>query len=63
MQKTKEPLSISFPSWLIEVVNMYCLKHDLAVSQLVVRAVRRYILQKLDDPDFWEEFYNKNFKE
>jgi len=63
MQTTKEPLSISFPSWLIEVVNAYCLKHDLAVSQLVVRATRRYILQKLDDPDFWNQFYNKTFDE
>jgi len=50
-----EPISITLPGWLISAIDDFCLKNDFNRSQLVARAIREYLLRKMDKPDFWEQ--------
>ena len=48
-----ETISISLPTWLIDVLDQVCEKHDFSRSNFVKRATRKYLLLKMDDPELW----------
>lgn len=55
--KTTETISISMPSWLLELIDIQCQKTDLPRSALITRAVRKYLLTQSDNPTIWKEIY------
>ncbi len=60
LPKNTEAVSVSFPSWLIEQIDGYIERNDYSRSQLVTIAVRQYLWRKLEDPEHWEQEYNKS---
>lgn len=55
-----ENTSIAFRESLLKRLDLYCAKKDLNRSQVVSKAVRRYLAAELaDDPEFWDEYYDK----
>lgn len=56
--KTTEPVTISMPVWLIELIDAHATKTDLSRSAIITRAVRRYLLVQNDEPTLWKEMYD-----
>ena len=55
-----ENVSVSMQPALVKRLEKYCFKHDLQKSQVISKAVRRFLAgQMADDPSFWEEVYDK----
>ncbi len=55
-----ESVSISMQTALIKRLEKYCFKHDLQKSQVISKAVKRFLAgQMADDPDFWEQLYDR----
>lgn len=55
-----EPVSVSIQSSLVKRLEKYCFKHDLQKSQVVAKALKRFLAgQMADDPGFWDEVYDK----
>lgn len=52
-----ENVSVSMPSWLIEELDNFCNQNDYTRSNFVCRAVRKYLLAKMDSPGLWKEVY------
>lgn len=48
LPKSTETTSISFPAWLIELVDDYVGKSDLTRSAFITRLIRKYLLLKYD---------------
>jgi len=48
-----ETISISIPSDLLLDIDIYCERYDYTRSKFISRAVRKYLLQKLDSPALW----------
>lgn len=57
LPKSTESISISVPTWLLEEVDAYAYRSDWNRSALFVRAIRQYLLTKMDSPALWEQFY------
>ena len=58
--KTTENISISLPSWLLEIVDYHCDAHDFNRSSLIKRAVKQYISRKRsEDVSFWDAEYKR----
>ena len=58
LPKGTESISISVPSYLIELMDGYAAKNDLTRSGFIVRSVRKYLLMvAFDDPHVWEALY------
>ena len=59
LPKNTEAVSVSMPSWLIELVDDYAGKHDFTRSSLITRAIRKYLsLKIMDSPELWERVYH-----
>lgn len=57
---TNETVSVSLQPALIKRLERFCFKHDLQKSQVVAKALRRFLAGELaDDPEFWDEIYDK----
>jgi len=57
---SKESMSVSINTNLIPRLSRYCFKKDLNVSQVVVKAVKRFLAAEMaEDPAFWDEVYDK----
>jgi metal-responsive CopG/Arc/MetJ family transcriptional regulator len=61
LPRNTENITISMPSWLIESVDEYCSRNDFSRSRLISRAVRKYLLLKIDSPELWRHLYDKKF--
>lgn len=58
-----ETISISLPSWMIDVIDETCHRKDFTRSCLIKRSLKRYLLAQNDTPEMWEELYNRLMKE
>lgn len=56
--KTTEPVTISIPVWLIELIDSHATKTDRSRSAIITRAVRLYLLAQSDEPAIWKEMYD-----
>jgi metal-responsive CopG/Arc/MetJ family transcriptional regulator len=54
-----ETISISLPTWMIEILDEACHQKDFTRSCLIKRALKRYLLSKNDTPAMWEELYTR----
>lgn len=55
-----ENISISIPEPLLVRVDKYGLRQDLTRSQIISRAIRRFLAAELaDDPAFWTTLYDQ----
>lgn len=61
LPKSAESISISLPSWLIEMVDAYAASNPLEPnrSQVIQRALRRFLLAESDSPAVWHELYRR----
>jgi metal-responsive CopG/Arc/MetJ family transcriptional regulator len=57
LPKTTENVSISVPTWLLEVIDRYCDENDFTRSKLISRAIRKYLILKMDNSSLWERLY------
>ncbi len=57
-----ETISISLPSWLIEILDETCHRKDFTRSCLIKRSLKRYLLAQNDTPELWEELYDRLMK-
>jgi len=57
-QKT-ETLSISLPTWMIEMLDEICLNKDFSRSSFIKRSIKRYILHHCDSPQLWQKVYDE----
>ena len=54
-----ETASFSLQIALLDELEKYCIAHDLQKSQVVGKALRRFLASEMGDTsDFWEELYN-----
>ena len=58
MNKASENISVSLPSWLIEIIYYFCEQHDYNRSTLVQTALKHYILTKRNCPAVWQQIYD-----
>lgn len=54
-----ETISVSLPTWLIDLLDEVCVRKDFSRSCFTKRAIKQYILHQIDDPDLWEQIYTK----
>ncbi len=59
LSQKSETLSISLPTWLIEMLDEVCLNKDFTRSCFIKRAIKRYILHQCDSPDLWQKVYDE----
>ena len=57
-----ETISVSLPSWLVEVLEETCRVQDFTKSCLIKRALKRYLLDKNQSPELWEALYGQTMK-
>lgn len=54
-----ETASFSLQITLLDNLEKYCTAHDLQKSQVVAKALRRFLAAEMgDSSDFWEELYD-----
>lgn len=60
LPKASESISISLPSWLLEILDYYSATNPLEPnrSQVIQRALRRYLLAESDSPAVWQKLYD-----
>lgn len=54
-----ESISISLPGWLIDLLDHTCEVQDFSRSTFIKRALKRYLLDKNQDPDLWTTLYER----
>ncbi|GAH10128.1 unnamed protein product [marine sediment metagenome] len=60
--RTSENISVTIPSWLVEVTEEFCKRHDYTKSGLIRRALKHYIAARRQyDHDYWIQVYNEYF--
>ena len=59
LSNTSENISVSLPSWLIEIMDHICEYHDLSRSNLVKRALKKEILFRAENPTIWKVVYKE----
>ncbi len=57
LNKSTENISISLPSWLIEVLDEIIEDKDFSRSSFCKRAIKKYLLYQIEDPILWGEIY------
>jgi len=55
-----EGVTISMPGWLLDEIDSARARLDQQRSDFIRKAVRLYILQLKDTPEFWKEYTKKN---
>ena len=63
LSKKSEQVSISLPSYLVEIMTHYCEENDFTVSGLIQRALKKYLSSHLDSKKVWETIYDEIRKE
>ena len=59
-QSPSESVCASLQSSLLNRIDKYSQKKDLTRTQVISKAVRRFLAAELgDDPDFWDAFYDR----
>lgn len=53
-----ETISISVPSWLVELVKRHCDLTGMSVSGLFCKAAKLLLLSALDKPSAWKQIYH-----
>jgi len=54
-----ETASFSMQITLLDQLDKFCIKHDLQKSQVINKALRRFLAAEMgDNPDFWETLYS-----
>lgn len=57
---TTENISISIKTSLLHRTDRFCSRHELQRSQVVAKALKRFLASELaDDPAFWDHIYDK----
>jgi len=61
LNETKENISCSMESWIIDVMDHCCKILDINRSQIITRAVKYYCVDKLikSHPELWRSVYGK----
>jgi metal-responsive CopG/Arc/MetJ family transcriptional regulator len=59
LSKKTETISISLPSWMIELMDETCHRQDFSRSCFVRKSLKKYLLAKNDSPDLWESLYDR----
>lgn len=59
LPRNSEQISISLPTWLIELVDEHCCKNVIGRSSFFQRAIRHYLLHEHDDVTVWESLYRQ----
>ena len=55
-----ENISISLPGNLIDLLDSACDRYDFTRSNLMKRALKKYLAQKYaNSPEFWDEAYQR----
>lgn len=57
LAKNTETVSISIPSWIVELIDRYCAERDMSRSAVITRATRQFLLVHQDSPATWERIY------
>jgi len=59
LNNSSEPVSVSLPGWLIEILDDICERKDFTRSTFCKRAIKKAILLKMvDDCNIWERLYH-----
>lgn len=58
LSQKSETISISLPSWMIDLLDQVCLHKDFSRSCFIKRALKRYILHQCDSLSLWEKVYD-----
>jgi metal-responsive CopG/Arc/MetJ family transcriptional regulator len=58
LPKNTESISISLPSWLLELVDEYCEYHTQTRSSFIQLSVTKYLLLKKASPRLWDHIYH-----
>jgi predicted transcriptional regulator len=54
-----DTISVTIQTALLDRVDRYAIRKDLNRSQIIGRAIRRFLAAELaDDPDFWQALYD-----
>ena len=56
----KEQFTIHVNGNLMKLLDNLASKNERSRNIEVERAIRRYLLSEMDDPDFWHEIYQKH---
>ena len=59
LDTTSEGITISLPHYIVTIMDDLCERHDFNRSTFVRRALKRYMLSKMDSPEMWKEIYKK----
>ena len=57
--KTTENISITLPSWLLEILDEVCEEQDFNRSTFAKKAIKKYLLYKHDKPSIWQKIYQE----
>ena len=60
--KATEPISISLPGWLLDILDRICEEKDFTRSSFSKRAIKKYILMNIDSPALWEKIYHETME-
>ena len=63
LPKTYESISVSIPSWLLQLIEHECEEQTLDRSKFIQLAIKKYLLLKLESPRLWREIYLMKTKE
>lgn len=55
-----ENTSVSLPTWLMEFVDGLCQEEGINRSAFVQKALRAYLLTKMDNLTFWQQLYKSS---
>lgn len=55
---TTETISISAPSWLVELVKRHCDLSGMLVSGMFCKGAKLLLLAALDKPSAWKQIYH-----
>jgi metal-responsive CopG/Arc/MetJ family transcriptional regulator len=59
LDKATESVSISIPSWLLQILDEVCEQKDFCRSTFAKRAIKKYLLSHMDNPTLWKSIYNE----
>jgi len=62
LNNATEPISISLPGWLLDLLDEICERKDFSRSVFVKRAIKKYLLYQNDDLEIWKHLYADRIK-
>jgi len=58
LDKSTESVSISLPTWLLQILDEVCEEKDFNRSTFAKRAIKKYLLYHVECPTLWQQIYN-----